>query len=124
MRYHLCNYHELGDSGTRHCGILLKGPQVMDCRTIAVLICAFWLAGCVHLPDTAHTDNAAGQTDDAITNATPLAAVIEKQQVPPLDPVAGIPLLDQAMIELAKTDPKDRYHGITYNLTKENVLDS
>jgi phosphatidylserine/phosphatidylglycerophosphate/cardiolipin synthase-like enzyme len=96
----------------------------MDRRAIAALICILWLAGCVHLPDTAHTESAAGQTDGAITNATPLAAVIEKEQVHPLDPAAGIPLLDQAMIELAKTDPKNGYRGITYNLTKDNVLDT
>ncbi len=89
----------------------------MDCRAIAGLICAFWLAGCVHLPDAAYPQSAAGQMDGPITNSTPLAAVIEKQQVHPLDPAAGTPLLDQAMIELAKTDPKNRYRGITYNLT-------
>jgi phosphatidylserine/phosphatidylglycerophosphate/cardiolipin synthase-like enzyme len=79
--------------------------------------------GCVHLPDTAHTESGAAQSGGEITNATPLAAVIEKQQVHPLDPAAGTPLLDQAMIELAKTDPEHRFHGITYNLTKDNVLD-
>src|SRR5713226_1520962 len=96
----------------------------MNRRGIAALVCGLWLAGCVHLPDTAHTESAAGQTGGPITNATPLAAVVAQQQVHPLAPGAGMPLLDQAMIELAKTDPGNRYRGITYNLTKDNVLDS
>ena len=114
----------MGGADVRRRGFLLKGLALMDCRAIAAVICAFWLAGCVHLPDTAHTESAADQTDGPITNSTPLAAVIQEQQVHPLDPSAGTPLLDQAMIELAKTDPKNRYRGITYNLTKDNVLDS
>jgi hypothetical protein len=114
----------MADTGVHHRGILPKVLTLMDRRAIAGLVCAFWLAGCVHLPDTAHTESAADQTDGPITNSTPLAAVIEKQQVHPLDPTAGTPLLDQAMIELAKTDPKNRYRGITYNLTKDNVLDA
>jgi phosphatidylserine/phosphatidylglycerophosphate/cardiolipin synthase-like enzyme len=96
----------------------------MNCRTIVAMVSALWLAGCVHLPNAAHTESAAAQSDGEITNATPLAAVIAKQQVHPLDPAAGMPLLDQAMAELAKTDTEKRLHGVTYNLTKDNVLDS
>jgi hypothetical protein len=88
----------------------------MNRRTVIAMVSALWLASCVHLPNTAHTESAAGQAGGPITNSTPLAAVIKEQQVHPLDPTAGIPLLDQAMIELAKTDPENRYRGITYNL--------
>jgi len=95
----------------------------MDRRSLAALLFALWLSGCMHLPDAARLESAGDQTNGAITNATPLAAVISKQHVRPLDPAAGIPLLDQAMIELAKTDPESRHRGITYNLTKDNVLD-
>jgi hypothetical protein len=83
---------------------------------------AFLLSACVHLPDSAYSDDAV--TDGPITHATPLATVIAKRHVRPLDPAAGTPLLDQAMVELAKTDPGRRYRGITYDLTKDNVLET
>ena len=94
----------------------------MDRKSLAVLLCTLWFAGCVHLPDAARSESAVDQTTGTITPATPLAAVISKQQVRPLDPNAGTPLLDQAMVELAKTDPENRFRGITYNLTKDNIL--
>jgi len=96
----------------------------MDRASIAAFICLLGLAGCVHLPDTAHGENVAAPSDGEITNATPLAAVIKARQVQPLDPASSTPLLDQAMVELAKTDDKQRYRGVTYNLTKDNVLDA
>ena len=96
----------------------------MKCEGLAALLCAMSLAGCVRLLGAARSEGAVDQTGGAITTASPLAAVISKQQVRPLDPTAGAPLLDQAMLELAKTDPENQYRGITYNLTKDNVLDA
>src|ERR1700730_14938736 len=80
---------------------------------IAAIVCALFLGGCVHLPDTAHGVNVATPAQGDITNATPLAAVIKAQHVEPLDPASPTPLLDQAMAELAKTDGKQRFRGIT-----------
>jgi phosphatidylserine/phosphatidylglycerophosphate/cardiolipin synthase-like enzyme len=91
---------------------------------IAAIVCALFLGGCVHLPDTAHGENVATPAQGDITNATPLAAVIKAQHVEPLDPASPTPLLDQAMAELAKTDGKQRFRGITYDLTKDNTLDA
>jgi phosphatidylserine/phosphatidylglycerophosphate/cardiolipin synthase-like enzyme len=95
----------------------------MKRKGIVALFSALWLAACMHLPDAARSEGATDQTSGAITTATPLAVVVSKQQVRPLDPASGIPLLDQAMVELAKTDPENRYRGVTYSLTKDNVLD-
>ncbi len=96
----------------------------MHTRTLAAVICAIGLGACVRVPDTAHPESAATQSDATLSNAMPLAAVIEKQQVHPLDPAGNIPLLDQAMSELAKTDPGKQFRSITYSLTKDNSLDS
>ena len=87
------------------------------------LVCALGLIGCVHLPDTAHSDRAAEVAIGPINEATPLAAVISRDHVEPLDPAAGTSLLDQAMAELAKTDRGNRFRGVTYDLTKDNNLD-
>ncbi len=91
---------------------------------IAAILCALFLGGCVHLPDTAHGESVATPATGDITNATPLAAVIKAQHVEPLDPASPTPLLDQAMAELAKTDGKQRFRGVTYDLTKDNALDA
>jgi len=90
---------------------------------IAALLTALWLGGCMHLPDTARTASVTDRTSGEITNATPLAEVARKQNVQPLDPASPTPLLDQAMAELARTDPGDRFRGITYDLSKDNALD-
>jgi phosphatidylserine/phosphatidylglycerophosphate/cardiolipin synthase-like enzyme len=96
----------------------------MGRASIAAFICMLGLAGCIRVPDTAQGENVSAPSDGEITNATPLAAVIKARQVQPLDPASSTPLLDQAMVELAKTDDKQRYRGVTYNLTKDNVLDA
>jgi len=94
----------------------------MNFRSLAVLLAALWMSGCVHLPDTARSEGASDHSTGKITTATPLAEVIAKEHVQPLNPAAGTPLLDQAILELAKTDPENSYRGITYNLTKDNAL--
>ena len=95
----------------------------MGRASIAAFICLLLLAGCMHLPDAAQGENVAAPSDGAINNATPLAAVIKARQVQPLDPASSTPLLDQAMVELAKTDSEHRFRSVTYDLTKDNVLD-
>jgi Phospholipase D Active site motif len=95
-------------------------------RALAGLAAALWLSvclsGCLNRPDTAHSDDEADRAAGPINHLTPLDAVVARQQVRPLDPGAATPLLDQAMTELAKTDPAGRYRGITYDLTKDNAL--
>ena len=91
-------------------------------KKIAVWICLLFLAGCIPLPDSAQPAGAHDQTAGPVTTSSPLAAVIRKQHVQPLDPAAPTPLLQQAAVELAKTDVTKRYRGITYNLTTDNVL--
>jgi phosphatidylserine/phosphatidylglycerophosphate/cardiolipin synthase-like enzyme len=96
----------------------------MTMRTaIAGLLAALLLAGCVHLPDAARIASGTDRTSGGITAATPLDEIVRKRHVRPLDPTSATPLLDQAMTELAKTDESGRFHGITYNLTKDNALD-
>ncbi len=91
---------------------------------IVLLAAALTVAGCVHLPDAADMPSGTDRTSGGITPATPLTEVVRKRQVHPLDPAAATPLLDQAMVELAKTDEHGRFRGITYDLTKDNVLGS
>ena len=91
---------------------------------IAAIVSALLLCGCVHLPGSAYSDADAEAAGDALTNATSSAAIIRDWQILPLNPASPKPLLDQAMIQLAKTDPRQRYRGITYDLTRDNLLDS
>ena len=91
-------------------------------KRIALWVSLSLLAGCFHLPGAAQPQGAPDQTEGSITTATPLDAVIAKQHIRSLNPAAPTPLLQQVMTELAKTDPKKRYRGITYDLTRDNVL--
>ena len=91
---------------------------------MAGLLALLSLAACVNVPGAAHQTGRTGATGEAITAATPLSDVIAMQQVRPLDPASGKSLLDQAAAELAKTDPGQRYRGITYSLTRDNALDA
>ena len=96
----------------------------MILRTALVALLALaWLAGCAHLPDTAIAPGETGPAVGPITDATPLPEVVRRRHVAALDPDAATPVLDQAVVELAKTDPRGRYHGITYDLTRDNALD-
>lgn len=81
------------------------GSSLKYNKRIAVCLCLFVLAGCIRLPNTAQPANAHEPTAKSITTASPLAAVIKKQDVPPRDPEAAIPPPQQAAIEPAKTDP-------------------
>lgn len=90
---------------------------------IAAILVVFLFSGCVRVPGTAQSANAPAPSDGDISNATPLAAVIKARHVQPLDPASSTPLLDQAVVELAKTDEDSRYRGVTYDLSKDNVLD-
>ena len=60
----------------------------MNFKRVAVVICAFWLAACVRVPDTAQTESTAAQSNGALSNATPLAVVIEQFRHAMIDPTA------------------------------------
>jgi phosphatidylserine/phosphatidylglycerophosphate/cardiolipin synthase-like enzyme len=85
---------------------------------------ALLLVGCSgHPPNTAVSAAAAEQSFGGLDEATPLTAIIKARGVRPLNPRSQVSLLSQAQVELRKTDPEQRYHGITYNLTTTNALD-
>ena len=88
----------------------------------AAITCVLWLAACEHLPNSVSPDGSVEQTYGAIAAATPLITIVQQKHIRPLNPASKRPLLDQAMTELTKTDPEGHYRGITYNLTKNNVL--
>jgi len=82
------------------------------------------LAACAHLPNVAYEEQAPATAEPAkLQPAAPLAAIIREQGVRPLDPAARRPLLEQVVDELRKTDPGDRFLGITYRLSEHNALD-
>ncbi len=96
----------------------------MGRSTLTIVLIALLFSGCVRVPSAAQSANAPVPSDGDVTNATPLAAVIKARNVQPLDPASPMPLLDQAMVQLAKTDEGERYRGVTYDLTRDNGLDA
>ena len=80
------------------------------------------LAACEHLPPSVAPDGSGEQTYGTTAAATPLTTIVQEKHIRPLNPGSQKPLLDQAMIELSKTDPQGHYRGITYDLTKNNAL--
>lgn len=73
------------------------------------------------LPNTAlrrHEANEHYQVNDA----TPLVALVRERHIVPPDPSSATPLLEQLDAELAKSDLSGRYKGVTYDLTRGNVL--
>ena len=60
--------------------------------------------------------------DGAVTPLGSLAEVRQHYGVQPLDPASSVPLAEQAIREVAKTDPSGQYQGITYRLTHGNRL--
>src|SRR5665213_2809806 len=86
-------------------------------------ILAASLGGCFHLPNTATADTATTSHPTApVTDATPLTTLIKERGISPLDPGSNVPLLEQAMVELGKSDKGGRFRGVTYDLTRGNTL--
>ena len=74
-----------------------------------------------HLPNTAlrrHEANEHYQINDSV----PLVALMRERHIVPPDQASATPLLDQLQAELAKSDRAGRFKGITYDLTRGNVL--
>lgn len=95
-------------------------------RYAGFLLCALLalLSACGRLPNTAVPEAAAERYYGALNAATPIASLMRQHDIRPLDPSSWLPPLDQAARELRKTDPANRYAGITYSLTKGNTLDA
>lgn len=91
-------------------------------RVAAILLLTVLAACGGRLPNTAVPENLAEQHYGAVNAATPIATLIRQRNIRPLDP--GLPLLDQVVRELRKTDPRGRFAGVTYSLTKGNALDA
>src|ERR1700730_16487548 len=82
------------------------------------------LGGCLHLPNTATPESTTRSTPSTpVTEATPLTTLIKERGIAPLDRGAKLPLLEQTMVELSKSDRAGRYRGVTYDLTYGNKLD-
>lgn len=100
----------------------MRNLPLLGHGVLAALL-AVALGGCFHAPNTATADSATTTLPmTAITHATPLATLIKERGIAPLDPAAKLPLLDQAMLALAKSDVAGRYRGVTYDLTQGNAL--
>lgn len=57
-----------------------------------------------------------------VNDSTPLVALMRERHIEPPDQSSPTPLLDQLQAELAKSDQSGRYNGVTYELTRGNVL--
>lgn len=73
------------------------------------------------LPNTAlsHYDV---NSDYRVNDSTPIVALVRERHIAPPDQASTTPLLDQLQAELAKSDGSGRYDGVTYELTRGNVL--
>ena len=74
-----------------------------------------------HLPNTAVRGHEATE-HYKVNDSTPLVALMREQHIEPPDQASATPLLDQLKVELAKSDRSGRYDGVTYELTRGNVL--
>src|SRR5476649_2227198 len=92
-------------------------------RSFAFLALLLVVSCSGHLPNTAlrrHEVNSFYRVNDS----TPLVALVRERHIAPPDQASTTPLLDQLQAELAKSDRSGRYNGVTYELTRGNVLGS
>lgn len=88
---------------------------------LALLLAAV-LGACTHRPPTAVPESASDHYRGALNNETPLVTLVREQHIAPLDPDGRTPLLEQAMAALGKSDVAGKWRGITYDLSKTNLL--
>jgi hypothetical protein len=91
-------------------------------RCAGVLLLAL-LSGCGRLPNTAVPEDQAEQHFGAFNASTPIVTLVKRNGIRTPDPRSGVPLLDQTVRELRKSDPHRRFAGITYSLTRGNALE-
>ena len=92
-------------------------------RSFAFLALLLVVSCSGHLPNTAlrrHEANSYYRVNDS----TPLVALMRERHIAPPDEASTTPLLEQLQAELAKSDRSGRYNGVTYELTRGNVLGS
>jgi phosphatidylserine/phosphatidylglycerophosphate/cardiolipin synthase-like enzyme len=100
----------------------MRMAMIVSIRALSVLLVVS-LTGCFHPPNTATADSAPPPPSvTPPTDATPLATLIKERNIVSLNPDSTVPLLDQTMVELGKSDVAGRYRGITYDLTHGNSL--
>jgi phosphatidylserine/phosphatidylglycerophosphate/cardiolipin synthase-like enzyme len=94
----------------------------MASRTFLLLSLVFLLGSCGGtLPNTALRRHEANE-NYKVNDATPLVALVRERNIRPPDQTSATPLLEQLEAELAKSDRSGRYKGVTYDLTRGNVL--
>jgi len=91
-------------------------------RFLVVLTILLLVVSCSGtLPNTAlRRHEAKGHYE--VNDSTPLVALMRERHIVPPDQSSATPLLEQLQAELAKSDRSGRYKGVTYDLTKGNVL--
>src|SRR5476651_1700385 len=107
------------------CAAVWEGFQSMSMagRSFAFLALPLVASCSGQLPNTAlsrHEVNSFYRVNDS----TPLVALVRERHIAPPDQASTTPLLDQLQAELAKSDRSGRYNGVTYELTRGNVLGS
>jgi len=91
-------------------------------RFPVVLTILFLVVSCSGtLPNTALRRHEANE-HYKVNDSTPLVALMRERHIVPPDLSSSTPLLEQLLAELAKSDRSGRYKGITYDLTKGNLL--
>src|SRR4029077_18293170 len=91
-------------------------------RTLCLLLIAI-LGSCGgYLPNSATPRHVANRFAGAIDSAAPVAKVIHDRGIRVPDAQSDVPLLEQLYAELAKSDINGAFAGITYDLTRGNVL--
>ncbi len=89
-----------------------------------VFLALLLLASCSGvLPNTALRRHQA-EAHYRVNDSTPLVALMSERHIEPPDENAPTPLLDQLQAQLAKSDRSGRFDGVTYELTRGNVLGS
>lgn len=92
-------------------------------QTLIVVTTLLGLAACSgDLPNTAWRGGPGERGYSADGAATPLVDLIREHDIGTPDATSGIPLLEQLQHEVAKSDPKRAFAGITYDLTRGNSL--
>lgn len=88
-----------------------------------LLVLVGFLTACSGLiPNSAVSRRLAVRYVGALDAATPIPTVIRDRGIRVPDPESSIPLLEQLEDELARSDVKGQFHGITYDLTSGNTL--
>jgi hypothetical protein len=84
----------------------------------ALLATGLLLSCSGQLGNSALSDDEAERAYSGLNTATPIAALIHERGIAIPDPSSPTPLLDQTRRELAKSDPRGAYAGISNALPR------